>query len=92
MDGESKANPQVLYLAGTFDVQAFYRIRDLAGAISGSQILVVDFHDVHSCEPFALSQLVALLVRSGGAISLAGLSTQQDRLLRRLGLLATELY
>jgi anti-anti-sigma regulatory factor len=74
-----------LFLQGDFDGPAFRRIRELLCGATAAAPIVLNFRDVHFCQPFALGALFEMLTRSGGAIQALGLSQQNDVLLGYLG-------
>lgn len=79
MEADSKlTSGRVVHLSGDFDAPAFSRLREL---LRHEPELVLDFHDVHWCQPFALAELQSLASRSGGRVRLRALSRQQEVLL-----------
>jgi hypothetical protein len=86
-----EANEQVLTLEGDFDAMAFCRVQDFLRAATASALVVLDFHRVRFCQPFALAKVFELMARSEGSIRAWGLSQQHHVLLGYLGLLETHL-
>ncbi|MHB8419059.1 MAG: hypothetical protein ACYDCL_13360 [Myxococcales bacterium] len=80
------AEPEsVINLTGEFDAPAFCRVRDYLCATAESSRIVLDFHDVRWCHPFALAELFELLPHCAGRVRTRALSRQNDILLHYLG-------
>ncbi|HUB05498.1 MAG TPA: hypothetical protein VMB50_00770 [Myxococcales bacterium] len=74
---------KVVNLTGEFDASAFCRVRDLL--TSAAEQIVLDFHDVRWCHPFALAELFELVTQLDGRVRTRALSQQHDVLLGYLG-------
>ncbi len=82
---QSPVDERIVQLTGEFDAPAFCRVRDLFSSAADEARLVLDFHDVRWCHPFALAELFDLVGHSGGRLRTRALSRQQEILLGYLG-------
>jgi anti-anti-sigma regulatory factor len=70
-----------------FDVSAAWRLRDRVLACTGVMGVTLDFSHVRDCHTFAFAALLADLAASRHVpVRISGLSEDQHRLLRGLGL------
>ncbi len=76
---------RVIQLEGEFDSAAFCRIRELLRSAADTARIVLDFHAVRCCQPFALAELFQFMGTSQGRVRARALTRQHEVLLGYLG-------